>query len=67
MQVSSTAANGKMELAKKQAELDRAVHQFRDGVLTAEAARQIIAQVQSLHPMVVTCKACSSALCGAQA
>ena len=49
MQVSSRAADDKVKLAEKQAELDKAVHQFRSGSLTAEAARQIIAQVHSLH------------------
>ena len=48
VQVSSRAADDKVKLAEKQAELDKAVHQFRSGSLTAEAARQIIAQVHSV-------------------
>ena len=48
MQAASSPAKEKAELAEKQAELDRALHSYRSGNLSAEKARQIIAQV--LHP-----------------
>lgn len=68
MQASSSSAKEKAELAEKQAELDRALQGFRSGTLSAEAARQIIAQVGTpiadLHQSVVrlhTIKAPSAA------
>ena len=45
-QASSSPAKQKAELAEKQGELDKALHGFRSGALSAEKARQIIAQVR---------------------
>lgn len=52
MQAASTPAKEKAELAEKQAELDRALHSYRSGTVSAEKARQIIAQVlhRPFHP-----------------
>ena len=47
MQAASSPAKEKAELAERQAELDKALQGFRSGVLTADKARQIIAQVQA--------------------
>jgi cell division protein FtsB len=47
-QAASSGADENAQLVAKQSELDRALHDFRDGTLTAEQARQIIAQVASL-------------------
>ena len=44
-QAASSPAKEKAELAEKQAELDKALHSYRSGALSAEKARQAIAQV----------------------
>ncbi len=61
MQAASSPAKEKAELAEKQAELDKALHSYRSGTLSAEKARQIIAQVLN-RPFLPHCSSLCSLL-----